>query len=271
MNKKANIMEIVLSPPFMTVLALGLVGLTIFNAIVEVGTNKAYDEKIFSARNAMTRDALQAISKDTNAIIEIKIPEGMGLEIGQHQARAAFGAAGHTFYYTKSPDYLLLDAEFDPKKNNSPLAHYKIGNTIGTQSGFKPNLIIPYCEQKTKPMKIQYEKQEINNIGKIAVKLTSGEMTIYAKEGTGEPVVKIYTNSEDGQKIACYIIQNIAEKFPIKGGAPIPVNTQLIPDTDSRNLQSDQMLVEISLPINTPADKAKFATAIYDGVKKYAE
>ena len=125
-------------------------------------------------------------------------------------------------------------------------------------------MIIPYCPPKTKQMKIQHEKQEINNYGKTPIKMTSGDLTIYAKETTGEPIVKIYTNSEDGQQIACYIIQNLAEKFPIKGGAPILVNTKLTPSKDDRNVENNEMLIELGLPLTAPAEKAKFATAVYE-------
>ena len=130
MNKKAQ--ELTLSPAVVTIFALGVVGLTLLNAIAELGTTKDYDEKVYATRNALIRDALQAVPKDTSVQTEITIPKGLGLEIEQHKARAAYGIEGYTFYYTKNFDYTLLNADFDQKKNNSPLIHYKTGNTIGT-------------------------------------------------------------------------------------------------------------------------------------------
>ncbi len=267
MNKKA-IAEYVLNPTFVTIIALGIVGLTIFNSVVEIGTSKAYDEKVYATRNALIRDALQALPKDINAQAEITIPEKLGLEIDQHSMRAYFIQPGHTFYYTKSQDYILLDAKFDPEKNNSPLLHYKTGNTIGTISkGLNPNLIpnllIPYCPE-TRQYNVQIDKQAILNYGTTPVRLMTGEITIDAVQGTGtKPTLKIYTNTN--QEAACHIIQNILQEFPIKGAAIIPVNKELIPSNDPRKAS---MLIEISgVTITSTSDKAKLASAINKGAR----
>jgi len=280
-------MDIVLSPLFVTVVALGLVGLTMFNAINELGTSKVYDEKFYAVRNGLVRDAIQSIPKDTNLQVEVTIPDGFGFEFKKHYSRVYHRKdEGYKFYNTHSIPYKFTSTSFKsgterkPEKNN-PLIHYRIGNRIGIESlgqnpSFKPDLRIPYCEKSDKRLRVSFEegRKNILDFSSVPVKLVEGDVSIFVQSGNNpQPILKIYVSpTSESAHIACFIIQNMFEVFPqLKGAASIPVNVDLVPNTDFRKqLTGTSILLELSgITVDTSSKKAALSGAVFSGVREY--
>ena len=279
MNKKA-VIDITLTPILYAALILAF-AIPMGNAIYQIGTSRAFDEKSYAIKNGLVREGLQAMPKDTNAKVEVTVPQDFGFEFDKHTTRAYYKSGqGYTYYNTHTPAYRMIPASFNPTASNSPLLHYKNGNVIGIASlgqnpQFSLNTLIPYCEPPppNKKLKATFDKKAILNYGSTPVQLASGEVNIKARTGSAtKPLLKIYVSNKEGAHIACHIIQKILADFPtIEGAAPIPVNTQLLPKTDERSqLTGTSLLIELSgINLDTPKDKSKFAEAVYEGVKEY--
>jgi len=136
-------MDLVLTPAFITVVALGFVGLTILNAAYSVTSSLEYDEKFYSADNGLTIAALYASPKDVNFYTTYDLPVYFGMNVTSHKV-TIFGDDGsyQTFFFEESPLYKMKYKDFALEIDK--FIYYKSGNTLGVESkkrnpNFKPD------------------------------------------------------------------------------------------------------------------------------------
>jgi len=270
MNKRASVMDLVLQPLFVTIVALGIVLLMILSSIYDIQSSTAYEKKFYSADIALLIDSLFALPKDTNLEMEYIFPADFGMT-AEHNTVTILPDEGQNFHFTDDSLYNLVTTSFQPSKSATQLLFYKAGNTVGVDNRktFSPNLDSQYCEY-AEPRKLKAIVDYRATIGPTPTLVVTGEALLSARLNPGgETIAKIYINPlSESEQIACLLSREIIE-IGINT-AIIPVNTQLLAADDPRNMlkgATPALFVDI---YGTPdASKAKILQAIKKGVSTY--
>lgn len=271
MNKRGTVLEFVLHPVFMVVVAV-MVLLSGYANINAIGSSLVYKEKYYAANNALLITSLFALRKDVNVAVYSYLPPEFGIDVSKNQVTVfSKDDEGRTFYFEEDPLYDLNHIAFRPAIDNS-FIYYKSGNFVGLDQSktSKLNFNAKYCEQLSLPKL----KAEVHNIviEQNPVTVVSGDASVTAHIfPAGLPMVKLYINPmRESEQLACLISQSLASKFNIPV-AIIPVNTKLLAPDDpliSLGSISPALFIEARISDNTAA-KAQLWRGIRDGVTAY--
>ncbi len=272
MNKKANIMDIVLTPTFVTIVALGIVLLTLINAIYGITSSLEFERRFYAVDTALLLESLMALPKEANVAIDYSWPINFGLNITAHKVRV-YGGGEKEFEYTVDPLYAVLYKDFKPSKENSELTFYKTGNIIGIERKKDlPDISGYYCERQTMP-KLNAVIDYHATIETTPTTIMTGDATISAQlNPTGDKLVKIYINpTPQSEQLACLMAQTFKRETGLQT-AIIPVNTNFLAVGDPRltlsTTQPALFVLAQGLPDNA-ATKATIYRSITQGVTLY--
>ena len=271
MNKRGTVLEFVLHPLFMVVVAV-MVLLSGYAAINKIGSSLVYKEKYYSANNGLLIPSLFAVRKDVNVAVNSYLPPEFGINVSKNKVTIfSQNDEGRSFYFEEDPLYDLNHIAFLPSVDNA-LIYYKSGNVIGLDKvkNIKLNFNAKYCEQISLPKL----KAEVHNIviERNPVSVVTGDASVTAMVfPAGIPMVKLYINSmKESEQLACLISQSLADKFNVPVSI-IPVNTKLLaPDDVLLILDSNvpSLFIEARISDNTAA-KAQLWRGIREGVTAY--
>ncbi|VVB81068.1 Uncharacterised protein [uncultured archaeon] len=275
-NRRASVPDIILSPTFTTVIALGLVGLIILSSIYKLGSSTEFEKQIFSADIALLADSLYAVRPDVNLIIEYPAPTQFGIKIEPRLVTVYQEKPedGKSFWYNEDKAYQFKYGAFPPKRKTPKITFFKQGNTLGVLTT-NINTATPYCEirphQKTSA-RIDYPA--IAGIGQQPVDVATGNVQITAQALQGNPTATLYVNSNpESAQLACQIAQALFEEFPMEGYAIIPLNPELLSPDDPRlktaQNQNIAVFIELTLPAIDVQAKAGISQAVATGVKDF--
>ncbi len=268
MNKRANILDLVLQPLFVTIVALGMVLLMILSSIHDIQSSTAYEKRFYAADAALLIDSLFALPKDANVETKYILPD-FGLK-AEHNTVTILPDERQNFYFTGDSLYSFRAAEF-PEKTGT-LLFYKTGNTVGIEkSSFNPNFNMPYCEPVEGKLKATVDYRA--TIGNIPALIIAGDALASIRLNSGgEQIVKIYVNSvKESEQIACYLSREFSDTFGTNT-AVIPVNTQLLAVDDPRIMlkgTTPAFFIDIYGIPDDATSKAKIMQAVKKGVSNY--
>ncbi len=220
MNKRGNILDIVLTPTFVTVVALGFVGLTILNAIYGVTSSDEYSGRFYSADVALKIKALYGVPKDVNVFSQYELPEGFGIDVSPNTVMVtASDETRHRFTFEEDVLYDFNHGMFA----NASFVMFKSGNEMGVSAN-EPNLNAIYCEPKAYP-RLAVDIRRVA-VGSTTEQLVSGGASVFAKLTEGD-MVKLYVYpSEESEYLACLVSQEVAKRLDVVT-AIIPINLAL--------------------------------------------
>ncbi len=268
MNKRATIMDILLTPTFVTIVALGFVLLTLLGAIYRITSPTEYEENYYAAETALLITAEYALRKDANIAVQHQLEPKFGLNISSHKVKAyTKQSLGAEFLFDESPQYTLIYKTFPPTDIPRRLVFYRTGNKAGVENGsIAPNLNTPYCEREILPrLNVEFPRVVIGNQ---STNLATGDAIINGRLTPGTPEVKLYINPrKESEQIACKISQ-LMDAWPV---TIIPVNTKLIAqDNPLKTLDTTKpaIFIEAYLPDDITT-KSKLQEAIRRGVETH--
>ncbi len=271
MNKRGTVVEFVLHPLFMVVVAV-MVLLSGYANINAIGSSPVYREKYYSANNALLISSLFALRKDVNVAVDSYLPPEFGIDISPNSVTVfSQNDEGRSFFFEEDPLYALNHVAFRPSADNT-FIYYKSGNFIGLDQAKTAllNFNAKYCEQLSLPKL----KAEVHNvvIERNPVAVVSGDATVTAHIfPAGLPMVKLYINPmKESEQLACLISQSLAGKFNVPVSI-IPVNTKLLAPDDLLIIlasNSPALFIEARISDNTAA-KAQLWRSIREGVTAY--
>jgi|GEM_PF-6692794 len=240
--KRGNVIDLMTSPLFITIVALGLVGLTIFSAITQIGSSTTFEQKSYSADAALLIDSLYAVRKDVNLNYIYLTPENIGFQITPNTIIAYTNKTpeGNKFYYTQDYFYSNTYGNFAPGK---PLIFFKIGNKIGatdTISKVPDNLPVISCDSELP--KFEGILAGIEKIGPTSQQIFGQTPLVYAQITQGPSELIIYTNNKKyANALACAIAKSIRNKeINFEGYSIIPITPLLAFDDTTKIITSTQ-------------------------------
>lgn len=240
LNKKGKIVDVMLHPVFVLVVALGVVGLILINTTTEIGSDTTYEQKYYSADAALIIDSLFALRRDVNLQYTYLLPQNLGLKIEDYKATVYtdLKPEGNSFYFTMDSNYQpIIPTKIPPGK--TPIL-YKNDKKIGITDkkiNYEQNII---CDEELPKIKTDFQVTK-EKIGQIPTKILGAEPTIYASVKKGSPQLVIYTNNKGYSNIlACKIAQGIGKGINFEGFSIVPLSSLLIKDEITKNLVENE-------------------------------
>lgn len=233
--KKGNLIDLITSPLFVTIVALGLVGLTILNAVAQVGSSTTFEQKHYSADIALLVDTLYSFRKDINIHYKYTPPQTMAFNIEPHTVTAYTDKKenGNKFYYTQDNLYSNSYGEF-PK--GTQIVLFRNAQTIGAAKQ-APTFETPtICEEQV--FSIQ------GTIG-TAEQITSTPTTIFGPTPLimtqltkGPSQLIIYTNGKpQTDTTACHIVKQLLQTgISFSSYTILPINSLLSFDEGTKQI-----------------------------------
>lgn len=275
-NRRANVIDIMLSPAFTTVIALMLVGMLMYSAVSKVGSSTEFEKQIFATDIGLLADSLYAVRPDVNLITEYTAPSQFGIKIEPRQVTVYEEKPedGKIFWFNEDKNYKFNYGNFLPKRSTPQLTFFKQGNTLGVQTG-TVNLATPYCEIRQHPKtsaKIDYAA--ISGISQQPIEMLTGDALVTVQGLQGSPTAIIYINNNpESAQLACQIAKGLFEEFPLEGYAILPLNPKVLSPDDPRlkTAQSQNLAVyiELTLPAIDIQAQAGISQAVATGVKDF--
>lgn len=272
MNKRANVMDLVLQPLFVTIVALGIVLLILLSSINDIKSSTTYEKKFYSADMALLIESMFALPKDINAEMKYSFPAEFGMTV-ENNAVKILPEEAKLFYFTEDPLYRLQTISLQPSKIATTLLFYKAGNNVGidNRASFSPNPNSQYCEYPAPSLKLTVDYRA--TISDKPTLIVTGDALLSARLNTsGEAIAKIYISPVKGsEQIACIISQEIINNIGINT-AIIPVNTQLLSADDARIMlqgAAPALYIDIHGIPEDASSKSKILQAVRKGVGQY--
>jgi hypothetical protein len=268
--KKGNVIDLMTSPLFITIVALGIVGLTILNATTKIGSDTTYEQKYYSADAALLIDSLYSVRKDANLHYIYLTPENIGFKIEPHTVTAYTkkDPKGNKFYYTQDTKYVNVPANFDPGKS---LIFYRVGNEIGAKekiSEIPKNEPVIICEENLPLInanladKTQLKTEQI-------VKLAGPTPLILSEIKKGPSQLIIYTNNKEyANNLACHFSKTLREnKIKFEGYSIVPI-TPILAFNDATKEITSSKSPAIYIQLQQPELLPGLELVFYDAIQK---
>jgi len=275
-HKRGNIIDILLTPTFTTVVALGIVFVVILRTIYGIGSDIEYNKQFFAADIALQAESLYTVRQDVNLVIEYPAPKDLGINIESKLVTVYKEKPrdGRIFWFNEDKAYGFSYAKFKPDRKEGEIKFFKEGNSIGVLAG-KINPATPYCERRV-PKKTQatIDYGVIKLLGTEPVYIVTGNILVAAHVTKGEPTAVIYINEEpESERLACEMVQNLVKNLKLEGYAILPLNPDLLHPEDPRKevAKSKKIaaFVHLTLPVTDSQAKGQIGQAITSEVKDY--
>lgn len=241
--KKGNVVDLMTSPLFITIVALGIVGLTILNATTKIGSDTTYEQKYYSADTALLMDSLYAVRKDVNLHYIYSAPKDIGFKF-QPNAVTAYtkkDPKGNKFYFTQDNKYNFVPGNFEPGK---PLIFYRMNDEIGVKdsaNSLPKNWPVIICEENLPAIQTSLiEKSKFKTEQK--TNMTGPSPLIIAEITKGSSQLIIYTNNKGyANNLACHFSKKLMEnKISFEGYSIVPITEILAFDDATKQITSTE-------------------------------
>lgn len=269
-TKKGNVVDLMTSPLFITIVALGIVGLTILNATTKIGADTTYEQKYYSADAALLIDSLYSVRKDANLHYIYLTPENIGFKIEPHTVTAYTKDApeGNKFYYTQDTKYVNEYRNFAP--GISPI-FYRIGNQIGVKekiSDIPKNEPVIICEEDLPAINANLVDRTQLKTEQI-VKLAGPTPLIFTEIKKGPSQLIIYTNSKEyANNLACHFSKKLREnRISFEGYSVVPITAILAFNNATKQITSTEAPA-IYIQLQQPEILPGLELVFYDAIQK---
>lgn len=259
-----------LFPLFLTVLALGVVGLSIFNALIQIGSDTTYEQKYYSADVALLMDSLYAVRNDVNLHYIYLTPENIGFKIEPHTVTAYTKETpeGNKFYYTQDNKYVNNYGNFVP---GTPLIFYRVGDQIGVKekiSDMPKNEPVIICEENLPIINVNLVDRTQLKTEQV-VQLTGPTPLTFAEIKKGPSQLIIYTNNKEyANNLACHFSKKLREnRISFDGYSIVPITPILAFNDETRQITSTEapaIYIQLQQPELLPGLELVF----YDAIQK---
>ncbi len=271
-------MDIVLSPLFTTVVALGLVGLIILRSIYGLGSANEFEKQKTADDIGLLADSLYAVRPDANFVVNYEAPIQFGITMDPKLVTVYEKEPkdGKIFWFTEDKAYPFSYGNFPPRRKDPNIRFFKEGNRLGVlPPGVMVNLATPTCSKRAHPkLPAKMDLSTLANLGTGTVEIATGSIMINARGAQGPPLLKLYVNNNpESAYLACSIAQSLFSAIPFEGYAIIPINPELLAPDDPRKVivgsKDLAVFIDISLPIINAQAKGNLAQAITSGVTDF--
>jgi len=268
--KKGNVVDLMTSPLFITIVALGIVGLTILNATTKIGSDTTYEQKYYSADAALLIDSIYSVRKDANLYYIYLTPENIGFKIEPHTVTAYTKDAseGNKFYYTQDNKYVNNYGNFEP---GTSLLFYRVENQIGMTdkiSNIPKNEPVIICEEELPIINANLvDRTQLKT--EQTIQLTGPTPLIFAEIKKGPAQLIIYTNNKEyANNLACHFSKKLRENRILFDGYSIVPITSILAFNDATKQITSTEAPSIYIQLQQPELLPGLELVFYDAIQK---
>lgn len=265
--KRGNVIDLMTSPLFVTIVALGLVGLSILQAATQIGTDTTFEQKYYSADAALLIDSFYALRKDLNINYNYFLPSNFGMNVEPSVVTVYTEKTphGNKFYFTQDSRYELTGGNFPPGKKK---VIYRNGINIGVAEFAPTNNPLMPCEGEL-PVIIR-QSVDVNNFGENPNTIIGPDPLIIFQLVKGPSKLIIYTNDEGYSDIlACRIAHNIKNSgISFEEYAVLPVITNVLSYDDGLTKIKSTRDTAVFVKLQQPEINNQIKTAVKYAVEE---
>ncbi|RMD58274.1 hypothetical protein D6825_01380 [Candidatus Woesearchaeota archaeon] len=240
-NRKGVDPSLFLEPLFVILIAAVVFSL-LFARLHDIGSSTSFEKQFFAVDIALAVDSLQALKPGINARVEYLIPEfNVLLDDDSVLVYDSSPEDARKFWITR--DNVLSIKEGSVPKNRR-FSLFKSGNYFGI-GDFDVNGV--FCPEGRVDFKGSLDYDALSELGDSAVKIFSGDVSIYARAKETRPVLKVYFVG-NSSLLACRIVKELKDEA-IEGFAIVPLSAELVgPDDELAVLKEEESALFFDLP-----------------------
>lgn len=238
-RRRGNVVDIVLHPLFVTVVAIGIVMVIVFGKIYLLGSSQEFERQYAATDLGLLIDSLYAVRPDVNFYISDALPKGIGFKLDKNLVTVYSSSPedaedAKSFWFTEDPVYKLSYGNFPPQKSNILITRFvRFGHNLVplAKGAVLPDMAVPYCEKVPEMSLALARTYDFSNQ---PTTLVSGDALMKVVVSNGEKnIAKVFVNQNPlSAQMACKLLEKMVPELGLEGFAIVPVNPIFVSPED---------------------------------------
>ncbi|MBS3148892.1 hypothetical protein J4219_08495 [Candidatus Woesearchaeota archaeon] len=237
--KKGSIIDIVMQPLFVTMVALGIVLVILLRSVYSIGSSTGFEEQFYAVDAALLIDSIQAVRSDAN--LEVKY----GVPMGARVTSSKVEVASKSFPFSSS-NYQLTGGTIGP---NSRIV--RSGSTISVSTA-PLALPLPICVDNLDVRGVHSDNLEyLRGMDVSPVDVVTGNIRVRASLNPSQVrALKVYVkDSELSKQLGCKIASRLVPKIAgLESVSIVPIYRALLSSSDPKSFDGEGIFIEVSAP-----------------------
>lgn len=237
--KKGTIVDIILEPLFVTMVALGIVLVILLRSVYSIGSSTGFEEQFYAVDAALLIDSIQAVRSDANVEVNYGVPFSAQIKSGEVEVKI------------KSFPFSLSNYQMSEGTIGSSSRIIRSGSSISVSNAALA-LPLPKCVDSLDVKGVVSDNVPyLRSMDAEPVTVVTGDVTVKAFLKPSElKSLKIYVkDSEKSKQLGCKIASRLAPKIAgLESIAIIPIYPSLLSSSDPKFFEGEGVFVEVTAP-----------------------